>query len=302
MKSVVIGFPGSEAIASVIRARLAAEHGTIQWHRFPDGESLISVDAPCADRDVIVVCSFHDPDPLALPLLYVARSAREFGARRIGLVAPYLAYMRQDKRFHPTEALSATHFAAFLSWTADWLVTVDPHLHRNPSLQPLFKIPALHVTAMPAAAQWIRTNVAKPVLIGPDSESAQWVSQVAALVGVPATVLHKIRRGDRDVEVSLPDRSVVDGRTPVLVDDIISSGRTMLETVGHLRELGLPAPVCVAVHGIFADGSDKSLLAAGASRLVTSNTIPHPSNAFDVADSLMPAITQMLREANRNAA
>ena len=302
MNTTVLAFPGNEAIAKGLRARLSAQDGSIGWHRFPDGESLMSIDAPCREREVIVVCSFHVPDALALPLLYVARTAREFGARRVGLVVPYLAYMRQDTRFHPTEALSAPHFSAFLSSFADWVVTVDPHLHRNPSLQPLFAVPVRHVTAMPAAATWISTNVSYPVLIGPDGESAQWVEKVAALVGAPMTVLQKVRRGDRDVEVSLPDRAIVEGRTPVLVDDIIASGNTMLETLGHLRRLGLPPAVCVGVHGVFAENAEAKLLAAGAIRVVTSNTITHTSNAFDVTDALIPAIIEMLKGAKRSAA
>ncbi|UXI66055.1 ribose-phosphate diphosphokinase [Tahibacter amnicola] len=297
MTALIVGFPGSESIATALSERLSGEHRTLAWRHFPDGESLVTLDATCQDRDVIFVCSMIEPDRLALPLLFAARTAREFGARRIGLVAPYLAYMRQDKRFHAGEAISAPHFAAFLSWVVDWLVTVDPHLHRNPTLQPLFGIPAQHVSAMPAAADWIATNVSRPILIGPDSESVQWVATVASRIGAPMTVLQKNRRGDRDVEVSLPDRDLLQGRTPVLIDDIIASGHTLIETLGHLKRLGLPPAVCVAVHGIFADNADTLVLAAGASRLATSNTIAHASNAFDITAVLLPAVTAMLRQA-----
>lgn len=296
MSALIVGFPGSESIASALGTALSAECVSLGWRHFPDGESLVALDAVCTDREVIFVCTMKEPDRLALPLMFAARTAREFGARRIGLVAPYLAYMRQDTRFHPGEAISAPQFAAFLSWSVDWLVTVDPHLHRNPTLQPLFGIPVQHVSAMPAAADWIGANVKRPVLIGPDSESAQWVAQVAARIGAPMTVLQKTRRGDREVEVSLPDRAMIEDRTPVLVDDIIASGHTLLETLAHLKRLGLPPAVCVAVHGIFADGADANLLAAGASRLATSNTIAHASNAFDVTPALLPAVTTLLHQ------
>ena len=286
----LFAFPGQEALAAELAAGLGVETGALRRHRFPDGESLIVLAADCRNRDVIVLCTQRDPDDLALPLLFAARTAREFGARRVGLVAPYLAYMRQDARFHAGEAVSSVHYAAFLSWTFDWLVTVDPHLHRHPDLREMFTIPAQHVSAMPCIAAWIRANVRDALLVGPDAESAQWVRDAAERAGVPFVVLEKHRRGDRDVAVSLPDPAILRGRTPVLVDDIASSGRTLIETVGQLLRLGAAAPVCVVVHGIFADGADSALLAAGAARVVSCNTIPHATNAIDVAGVLLPAI------------
>jgi len=143
---------------------------------------------------------------------------------------------------------------------------------------------------MPCVSAWIRANVPNALLVGPDAESAQWVRDAAAGAGVPFAVLEKHRGGDRDVAVSLPDPAIVRGRTPVIVDDIASSGRTMIETVGQLLRLGTARPVCVVVHGIFADGADGALLEAGAERVVSCNTIPHATNAIDIAGVLLPAV------------
>ena len=145
----------------------------------------------------------------------------------MGLIAPYLAYMRQDKRFHRGEAVSAPLFARFLEETFDWLVTVDPHLHRFDRLQSLYRIPAVHVSATRAVAGWIANSIPDAMLIGPDSESEQWVARIAAQARVPYQVLSKERHGDYDVRVSLPDAAAAAGRTPVLVDDIVSSGHTI---------------------------------------------------------------------------
>lgn len=294
MTTCFFAFPSNESLGDRLAADLGAEVGSLQWRHFPDGESLLALNSDCRGRDIVLLCTFLDPDRLALPLLFAARTAREFGARSVGLVAPYLAYMRQDTRFHPGEAVSSVHFAAFLSSAVDWLVTIDPHLHRRADLSSLFTIPARHVSAMPLIAEWIRTEVSRPVLIGPDSESAQWVKQLADRIGAPTIVLEKQRRGDRDVEVSMPDQAVVEGHTPVLVDDIVSSGRTLIETLVHLRKLGLPPAVCVAVHGIFADSADQALLHAGAARVITTNTIAHATNAIDVAPVLEPTIRDLL--------
>lgn len=302
MTPCLFAFPGTESLAERLVHDLGAERGTLAWRHFPDGESLLALDTNCRERDVVLLCTFLDPDRLALPLLFAARTAREFGARSVGLVAPYLAYMRQDTRFHPGEVVSSVHFAAFLSSAVDWVVTVDPHLHRRADLGSLFTIPARHVSAMPLVADWIRAEVYRPVLIGPDSESEQWLRQLADLVGAPTIVLNKQRHGDRDVEVSMPDQTIVAGHTPVLVDDIVSSGRTFIETLNRLHALGMAPAVCIAVHGIFADSADLALLNAGAARVVTCNTIAHVTNAIDVAPVLEPVIRSFLAVARKEVA
>jgi ribose-phosphate pyrophosphokinase len=289
MPRILLPFPPQEAMAEAIGSALGARIGRLEWRRFPDGESLIAVDEALAGADVAILASLDRPDQMALALRFAAATAREFGARSVGLIAPYLAYMRQDKRFHPGEAISAPLFAGFLEESFDWLVTADPHLHRNPELASLYRIPARRVATAPLVADWIRANIPDAILIGPDSESRQWVFDIADRAGVPYQVLTKIRRGDRDVEVSLPDLDAARGRRPVIVDDIVSSGRTAIETLGHLQRLGLPAAVCIAIHAVFAGDAYEQLLAAGAARVVSTDSIPHPSNAISTATLLAEA-------------
>lgn len=293
MNRVLLPFPAQVALANALAQRLGARVGRLEWRRFPDGESLVAVDEALQGADVAILASLHHPDEMAMALRFAAATVREFGACSVGLIAPYLAYMRQDKRFHPGEAVSATLFARFLEESFDWLVTVDPHLHRNPDLPSLYRIPARRVAAAPAVADWIRSNVADAVVIGPDSESGQWVSDIAHRAGVPYLVLDKVRRGDRDVEIGTPDTGTLGGRTPVIVDDIVSSGRTMIETARHLIALGLPAPVCVAIHAVFAPDAYEQLLAAGAARVVSTDSIGHPSNAISIVPLLGHACADM---------
>jgi ribose-phosphate pyrophosphokinase len=299
MMPILFAFPGTGQLAEHLRARLVADEGVLQWRHFPDNESLLALDGDCKGRDVVFVCTLRDPDGFALPLLFAARTARELGAHSVGLVAPYLAYMRQDARFDPGEAIASLHFASFLSWTFDWLVTVDPHLHRHRELSALFRIPAADATAMPAISEWIRSNVKDPILIGPDEESAQWVRRLGVVLHAPVLVLSKQRRGDRDVEVSAPPRDVLEGRTPVIVDDIISSGRTLVEVIARLRASGSTSVVCIAVHAVFGMDANQHLVDAGAGTIITTNTIPHPTNAIDDTSALVPAILGQLDHVGR---
>jgi ribose-phosphate pyrophosphokinase len=287
---ILLPFPAQRALAESLGPALGARIGTLGWRRFPDGESLVTLDTQLQDADVAFVASLNRPDEIALALRFAAETARELGARSVGLVAPYLAYLRQDARFHPGEAVSAPLFARFLEGSFEWLVTVDPHLHRTADLGELFEIPAANVAAAPAIAAWLRANVADAVLLGPDGESAQWVERVAGLAGCPWQVLQKTRRGDRAVEVSVPDVEGMRGRTPVLLDDIVSTGRTLVAALEQLRRHELRPAVCVATHAVFAEGALEQLRAAGAGRVASTDTIPHPSNAIGIAPWLGDAV------------
>jgi ribose-phosphate pyrophosphokinase len=289
MRPLVYALPGNAAFTGGLCANWPADVGHLSLHRFPDGESLVRLDTPPQGRDVALVCTLHDPDPKIMPLLFAAGAAREQGARSVGLVAPYMAYLRQDLSFHAGEARSAGTFARILSGHFDWIVTVDPHLHRIHSLDEVFTTPAVVVQAAPLLASWIATQVREPLLIGPDEESGQWVRAVAEAAHAPWHALRKVRTGDREVEIGVPSHEHWTHRTPVIVDDIISSGATMNYLVRKLRGQGLAAPVCVAVHAVFAPSAYAALQEAGAGRVVTANTIEHESNAIDVTAAVAAA-------------
>ncbi|WP_427913197.1 ribose-phosphate diphosphokinase [Ramlibacter sp. MMS24-I3-19] len=295
MSVVVLPLPGAEAQAASLAQLLDATAGSLEFRRFPDGESYYRIASDVSDCDVVVVGALRDPDPLALGLWYVADTAREMGARRIGLVAPYLPYMRQDARFRDGEAVTSRSFGRFVSQAFDWLVTVDPHLHRYPTLDIVYSIPSVVVPSAPAIARWLQANVTRPVVIGPDSESEQWAGDVARRVGCPSQVLTKTRLGDRHVEISLPEPGLAEGRQPVLVDDIISSGHTMAEAVRHVRSAFGAAPLCVGVHALFAPEARRLLLDAGASQVLTCNTVPDASNAVDVLPDIAAAVRPLLQ-------
>lgn len=282
MNALVLSIPGNEAAAEALADLLGAEPGRAEIRPFPDGEWYVRIDSPVAGRQVLVVASLDRPDRRLLAAYFVAATARNLGALRVGLVAPYLAYMRQDRRFRPGEGVTSAYFGHLISGAFDWLVTVDPHLHRRASLGEIYSIPTRVVHAAPLLSEWIAGNVVRPLVVGPDGESEQWVSAVARAARAPSVVLEKVRRGDRDVEVAVPRLDAYAGSTPVLIDDIISTGRTMIETTLRLREAGMRAPVCLGIHGLFTEGAYDGLVAAGAVRVVTTNTVAHPSNAIDV--------------------
>lgn len=290
MNAICFSFARDAHVGRRLAEVLGAEHQDVDIHHFPDGETRVRLPGDCANRDVILVCGGQEPNYSALPLLFAVHAARAMGATKVGLVSPYLAYMRQDTRFHDGEAVSAAVYGRLLSNAFDWIATVDPHLHRIHSLDEIFSIPALCISSMPAVADWIAANIADPVILGPDAESTQWASSVARRISAPWTVLNKTRTDDREVSLSLPDPEILRGRCPVIVDDIASSGRTLVEAVKRLRALGSPPATCVVVHALFAPDAESAIRAAGVARLVSTNTVAHATNAIDVVPLLAEEI------------
>jgi len=272
---------------------LGAELGHLAQRRFPDGESYLRVDDAVAGRDCIILIDLAHPDPQFLPLVFLAETLREFGARQVGLVAPYLSYMRQDIRFNAGEALTSAIFARQLSGVVDWLVTVDPHLHRYHSLDEIYRIPSRVVHGAVLLGQWL-AGQQNLLLVGPDSESEQWVSAIAAQSGHPWVVGSKKRLGDREVVVTLPDLEPWHERTAIIIDDVISSGHTVLQCTAALQQQGISRISCACVHGLFADGVDQLLREAGLHTLASTNTIPHATNALDISPLLVGPIRDLL--------
>ena len=276
--------------------QLAAEIGEVESRQFPDGETYLRIPGPVAGRHCVLLADLSHPDPKLLPLLFLAATLREFGAASVGLVAPYLCYMRQDCRFQPGEALTSRIFAERLSRELDWLLTVDPHLHRYHSLDAIYTIPARALTGAPLLADWLRQCGETCLLVGPDAESRQWVADIAAQTGLPFIVGHKERRGDRDVVVTLPAIAPEHAgiKSAVIVDDVIASGHTIVQSVVSLRSVGIETIDCIAVHGVFAGNAEELVRRSGLRQLITSNSIPGDSAKIDLSPLLIEPIRELL--------
>jgi ribose-phosphate pyrophosphokinase len=296
MNTIILALPGAENLAQTLSSLLRCPASTLEVHRFPDGEALVRLRTGVSGQRVLLVAHLDHPDEKALALFFAADAARDMGATEIGLVAPYLPYMRQDNRFRAGEAVTSRTFARLLSGTVDFLVTVDPHLHRWPSLDAIYTIRSRVVAAAPAIADWVRREVPKPVLVGPDSESEQWVSDVAARVGAPWFCMTKERRGDRDVSVCMPEGARQDGCAPVLVDDIASSGHTLAAAGEVLRAAGWGSPVAIAVHALLDASGMDMLHRCGISRVLSCDTVRHPTNAITVAPLLADGVRGFLED------
>lgn len=286
---MLLYFEDERAPARRVARACGLAAAVIRTHRFPDGELRITL-PPRLPRRVVIYRSLDRPNEKLVALLLSAQGARELGAVTLVLVAPYLAYMRQDHAFAPGEVVSQRHVGLLLASLVDRVVTVDPHLHRTADLGDVLPgCEAMALTAAPLVGRYIARRARRALLVGPDEESAQWVSAAAAAAGLDWAVCRKTRRGDRAVRVELPEHAVA-GRHVVLVDDIASTGRTLAEAARVLRAAGAARIDVVVTHAVFADGAPAVLQAAGVTSVSSTDSIAHPTSAIRLASLLAAAV------------
>lgn len=280
--SIIFSFPGNKVFARLLAKKLHIEEGGLVIKRFPDGESYVRINSTVRNKIVILFCTLNNPNNKILSLMFTAQTLKELGAKKIILISPYLPYMRQDKRFEPGEAISSQLFATFLSNCVDYLITIDPHLHRVHHLSKIYSIPVLTLHATEEIARWIKENIKFPFLIGPDSESKQWVSEIAEQLKVPYIVCNKNRLSDHEVKIDIPPFSITN-ETLILIDDIISTGSSMLAILKQLSLQGYNG-ICLAIHPLLNKKTKNNLFASGAVAVITCNTIPDSTNKINMLD------------------
>lgn len=261
----------------------------IERHRFPDGELKLRL-PPEPTAQVVLLRTLNDPNEKLTELLLAAQAARELGARHLTLVAPYLAYMRQDLAFQPGEAISQRIVGRFLASLFNAVITVDPHLHRVATLREAVPVAqAVVLSGAPLLSDLIATRRQHPLLVGPDQESAQWIALAASRHGFDHAVCHKVRHGDRAVEVSLPDLPVA-GRQVVLLDDVVSTGHTVARAAQLMLAAGAISVDVAVTHALFSGDAMQLLRGAGIGDIWSTDCIRHPSNAVSMAASIGQAL------------
>ncbi len=290
--SLLLAFDDEAAMARRLAEALGWPLALIERHRFPDGESRLRL-PPRLPPVVALLRGLQQPDEKIVQLMLVSAGARELGAQRLALVCPYLAYMRQDIEFSPGEVVSQRHLGRALAAWFDAVITVDPHLHRVPTMDDV--VPGrrgIALTAAPLLGDWIARQVPGALLIGPDEEAAQWVRAAAARPGLSHAVCHKQRHGDRDVEVALPDVDVA-GRSVVLLDDVASTGRTLVQATRGVLARGAASVDVAVAHGLFVGDAVEQLRVAGVRHVWSTDCVPHASNVVSVVPMLAAALASL---------
>jgi ribose-phosphate pyrophosphokinase len=278
--------PAAVDDAERLAARLGVPLKVIDVHRFPDGELKVTVGP--ATATTLLYLPLDAPNEKIITLLFAVEALRRDGARRIVLAAPYLCYMRQDTAFRPGEAISQKVIGPLLARNVDRVVTVDAHLHRTHDIRDVFPgIEAEDLTAMTAIAEHLRGTLdAGTVVVGPDEESEQWIGALAGRLGLDHIVGHKTRAGDRSVTIRFDGSERLRGRPALLVDDVASSGGTLITCARTLTAAGAAAIDCVVTHALFPPAMLDDFRRAGIRSVRSTTSVPHPTNAVRL-DSLL---------------
>ncbi|MFY7864951.1 ribose-phosphate diphosphokinase [Roseateles sp.] len=286
--TILLAFEDERALAQELAEALVLPLCFISRHRFPDGEMRLVLPKPLPPT-VLLLRGLQQPNDKLVELMIAAPTARELGAQRLVLISPYLAYMRQDMEFTPGEAVSQRHIARLLANHFDHVITIDPHLHRIASLDEVMPVACgVALSAARLLGEWVAAQVPGALLIGPDEESAQWVSEAALAGGLRHAVGRKVRHGDHQVTLALPELDVA-GQAVVLLDDMASTGRTLIGSAQELLRRGAQSVDVAVTHALFNGDALAALTAAGVRHVWSSNAVAHPSNAVSVAPLLVQA-------------
>jgi ribose-phosphate pyrophosphokinase len=280
----ILGFDDSSHQVGELANLLGLPHEIASVHTFPDEESLVQVHRSA--RHVAIYRSLHHPNPKLFEVLLAASALRDIGVRQVSLIAPYLPYMRQDIAFAPGQAVSQRVLGQMFAALFDGFITIDPHLHRTHELKSVFcGKPSLALSATSLIAEHARAHCTKlyGLVVGPDEESGPFVQAIANEIGVKSAVATKNRHGDRRVTISIPSGTDVKDQRVLIADDIISTGTTVAFLASALKFKGARQVDVYATHALCDDRALAALRAAGADRIVSCDTVPHPTNEISAA-------------------
>ncbi|MFA6052252.1 MAG: ribose-phosphate diphosphokinase [Methylobacter sp.] len=290
---MILAFPDYLTQAQRLAARLNAPLAEVVLHHFPDSESFIRL-PPSLPEHVIVCRSLNQPNDKLIELLLCATTARELGAKRLTLVAPYLSYMRQDIANQPGEAVSQRIIGKMLAGLFDDVLTVDPHLHRISSLDQAIPIKnAISLTAADEIGRFLKQTLDYAVLLGPDSESEQWVANIAGKIGFDYAIAHKERLGDKQVEITLPDYDYRN-KPVIIIDDVASTGRTIAQAARLLQAAGSKDIYAVVTHALFCDDAEAHILKTGIKAIWSTDSIDHTTSCIKLDTLLADAVKTII--------
>jgi ribose-phosphate pyrophosphokinase len=293
---IVIGGSSSEALASKVAQELDVKAGKLEVRRFPDGEKYLRVlDDVKSEAAYVIQSIHHTPDELLFEYLLLVDALKDLGARKVTGFIPYFAYARQDERFKPGEAVSFKTVSKLMeSVGTDEIYTIDMHQHRVLTSSEVFKIPSHNLSAMTLLADYVKKNwkLQKPLIIGPDAEAEQWAKIAAERLNTDYDVFEKKRFSADHVEVR-PRKAEAKGRDVLIVDDIISTGGTIVEALKILLSQGATKVAVACTHPILASGALEKIYEAGADNVVGTDTVPSAIGQVSVA----PLIADEIRKA-----
>ncbi|HUD09296.1 MAG TPA: ribose-phosphate pyrophosphokinase [Patescibacteria group bacterium] len=275
---LIFGGSLSKVLASRIAKRLNKEASVAEVFRFPDGEKRIRIRENVLDQDCVIVHSTALlPDEAYMEVFIMVDALKRSGAKSVTVAMPYMGYSRQDHVFRDGEDVSLEVMIKLLEATGvDKFIAFDLHSIRIPEL---FSIPVIHLSALPIFAEKIKKEfkLNEIVLVSPDMGGIRRIKEISEMLGnIPYATIEK----NRDlVNGEINDSGLngdVRGKIAVIVDDMISTGITMVDAAELLVKNGAIKVFAYATHAVFSKGTDELLQKSKIEKVVVSDTIVMP--------------------------
>jgi ribose-phosphate pyrophosphokinase len=277
----IVPGPASHNLGIKIAKELKSEIISVEYKMFQDGESKFRLIDDVKEKKVIIVQSTHPPvDTHILQLLMLAQKIKSSGGR-VFAVIPYLAYSRQDREFLKGETVSLSLIASLLnSVGVERLITLDIHSASGLSY---FTIPSISLSAVPLLTEYFKTKeLSDPVAVSPDFGGSGRIEAFSSLLGIDFLVFKKDRdRMSGEVKIDSINMKL-NGRDVIIVDDIISTGRSIEKAVKILKDNGARYVYVSCIHPILVENALNKLFNAGIKDIIGTNTIPSPISKIDV--------------------
>ena len=285
---IVIANNNSLELGKIVARKLKSDFCALEEKSFPDGELYIRIRNKVKGKTAVFIMSMQPhPNTELLSTIFAVNTAKRLGAKKTIVIAPYLAFMRQDKEFHSGESVSAFIMGRLME-CADKLIAIDPHLHRIKKLSTICRN-AKSISVNEILAEYIGKHHKNALIIGPDEESHQWAEEIAKKIKKHAVMLRKKRYTSYSVRIKLKENIDFRGKDVVIIDDIISTGHTMIEPIRQLKKRKVKNIYCIGIHGVFANNALKMLKKLGA-KVITTNTIQNETSKIDVSGAIIKAL------------
>jgi len=279
-KKMFIACSGGKHLVASLARKTGGCCCSLDSEIFPDTELRVRLPLNVKSWDVYIVQSFykdvHDVNDKLVEVLFAAHTAKELGAKNVYLIAPYLAYLREDVRFRKGEAISA-HIVANLLKVFKKVYTVEPHLHRIKKFKDVFKN-GVQISLTEEVTRYIKNKIGRCLLVGPDDESEQWVAPVAKKLGLEYVILEKERFSARKVKTK---GRRISAEKVVVIDDIISTGQTLIEASKLIKA---KKTYFLCFHGLFSEGALAKVKKKG--KVIVSNSVPSKVSEIDVTSAI----------------
>lgn len=277
---LIIGGSASQKLAALIAKEHKETLCPLETRKFPDGERYIRIGGEIDSKALVVQSTGYPQDQNLLELFLILKTLKSLDVEDIKVVIPYFGYGRQEKRFKSGEAISAQIIAELLeSSGASEIFSINLHEDR---LCDLFDIPAHNLSAMPLIAEYIGENYNDPLIVAPDKGALGFASAIAEILGCDCDHLEKTRLSPERVETK-PKNMDVKGREAVIIDDIISTGGTIVNASQILHQHGASKVVVSCVHPVLVEDALLKIFASGADDVIATDTLQSDVSTISVA-------------------